>query len=320
MSLLIVGATGTLGRQIVRRALYEGFQVKCLVRNFRRAAFLKEWGAELIYGDLKLPETIPPTLYGITAIIDAATARPSDLYNANKIDLNSKLVLIEAATLAKIKRFIFFSISNSKKYLDIPLMKLKYQIEQKLINSDINYTIFFLYGFFQGLITQYALPILDKQSIWITKESISIAYIDTQDIAKFSIRSLSIPTSINRTFHLTGKRSWTSFEIINLCEKLSGQKSKITLIPVFILRLVRKFTKYFQWTWNISERLAFLEILTKRENFSNTNVEEVNEIFQMNSNEILSLENYLQEYFIKIMNKLKELNHEQVRKTTDKNF
>lgn len=307
MSLLILGGTGTLGRQIVRKALNEGFQVKCLVRNFRKAFFLKEWGAELVYGDLKIPETIPLALYGITAIIDASTAKPSDSYYSKQIDLYSKYILIEAAQKANIQRYIFFSVLNANLYPNIPLMQWKLLIENKLIQSDMNYTIFNLSGFFQGLITQYALPILDKQSIWITGESTSLAYLNTQDIAKIAIKSLSFMKSKKRILPLVGFRAWTSKDIIELCEKISGQRARINQVPIVILQFVRQITSYFQWSWNISSRLAFSEVLFNGENFS-TSMVDVYQLFKINTNEFETLENYLQEYFKKIMKKLKEVN------------
>ena len=107
MSVLVIGGTGTLGRQIVKQALEEGFKVKCLVRDFRRGAFLKDWGAELIYGDLSKPSTIPSSLAGTSVIIDAATIRSTNSYTAEAVD-GRKLALIEAAKVAKIKKYLFF--------------------------------------------------------------------------------------------------------------------------------------------------------------------------------------------------------------------
>ncbi|MGP1384548.1 MAG: SDR family oxidoreductase [Thainema sp.] len=309
MTLLIVGATGTLGRQIARHALDEGYQVRCLVRSFRRAAFLREWGAELVKADLCQPETLPPAFEGVTAVIDAATARPTDSLSIRQVDWEGKVNLIQAASEAKVERFVFISILNSEKFPDVPLMDIKHCTEDFLAESGLKYTILKPCGFLQGLIGQYAIPILENQAVWVTGETAPTAYMNTQDIAKFAVKALSIPETENRSFPLVGTRAWTAYEIIRLCERLSGQTAKISQMPLGLLRGVRRVARFFQWGQNLADRLAFTEVVATGKPLD-APMEEVYEVFQIDPKETTTLEEYLQEYFSRIMRKLKELNYE----------
>ena len=100
MQVLVIGATGTLGRQIARQALDAGHQVRCMVRSPRKAAFLQEWGCELTRGDLLQPDSIDYALEGQEAVIDAATARANDPGSSYDTDWQGKLNLLNACERA----------------------------------------------------------------------------------------------------------------------------------------------------------------------------------------------------------------------------
>lgn len=309
MNLLIVGATGTLGRQVARCALDRGYRVHCLVRNKTKAAFLKEWGAELVQGDICDAKSLPAALEGIEAVIDAASARATDSLSIKQVDWEGKLNLIKAVKAAGIERYIFFSILNSEKYPNVPLMDIKRCTELFLAESGLNYTILRPCGFMQGLIGQYAIPILDNQAVWIAGESTPIAYMNTQDIAKFAIQALEVPETSKRTFPIVGTRAWTSEEIIELCEKLASREAKVFRVPLGLLRFMRRTTRFFQWTLNISDRLAFAEVIASG-NALNASMDEVYEVFGLDRAQTTTLESYLQEYFSRILKKLKEIGYE----------
>ena len=314
MSILVIGGTGTLGRQIVKQALDEGYQVKCLVRDFRRSAFLKDWGAELIYGDLAIPSTLPATLKGVKFIIDSATVRSTSNYTSETIDWKGKLALLEAAKLVGIKKFIYFSVLNASKNPSIPLMDLKLKMEKELEKSGLNYTIFQCSGFFQGLISQYALPVLESETIWLPGDSAPVAYLDTQDAAKAVVQTLNNSEYDTKKVSLIGEKFWTPKEIIQLCERLSGKTAKISYIPIIAFSLLRRFFRLFEFTWNISDRLQFGEIYNDP-SLSITPSNEVSWSFTR-----LGLESYLQEYFGKILKKLRETNYQQSQKSDEISF
>ncbi|MBE9078167.1 SDR family oxidoreductase [Romeria aff. gracilis LEGE 07310] len=309
MVLLVVGATGTLGRQVVRRALDEGYEVRCLVRSFQRASFLREWGAQLVRGDLCKPETLPPALEGATAVIDAATSRPAEAGGVYAVDWQGKVSLIQAAKKAGVERFVFFSILDAEKYPHVPLMDVKHCTEKFLAESGLDYTILRPCGFLQGLISQYAIPVLEKQAVWVMGDAAPVAYMNTQDIARFAVQALRQPKTANATYPLAGSRAWGAYEIVRLCERLSGQDAKVSQMPLGLLRGVRKLARFFQWGWDLSDRLAFSEVSASGEPLT-APMDEVYPAFGIDPKEITTLEAYLKEYFTRIMKKLKELDYE----------
>jgi len=141
MRVLIVGATGTLGRQIARRAVDAGHSVRCMVRSPRKASFLQEWGCELTRGDLLDPASLDYALEAQEAVIDASTSRATDSGSAYPIDWTGKQNLFAACGRAGVKRVVFHSLLDAARHPGVPLMTINACSEQWLQASDLDYTI-----------------------------------------------------------------------------------------------------------------------------------------------------------------------------------
>ena len=124
---------------------------------------------------------------------------------------------------------------------------------------------------------------------------------------------MQLPQTINKTFFLGGPKGWVSSDIISLCEQLAGQTAKVNQIPVFLLKFVSRFFGFFEWGQNISDRLAFVEILNSENNFSKSTFD-LYKLFKVDSEEIVQLDDYFLEYFIRLLKRLRDINFEDVQK------
>ncbi|MDR3712636.1 MAG: NAD(P)-dependent oxidoreductase [Puia sp.] len=114
MKILVTGATGKVGSRFVSRILAKGYDVRILVRDAAKASALAALGAKVVTGDLNSPDTLPPAVEGIDAVIHIAAFFRSFTDNEGIIKTNhaGTVSLANASIAAGVKRFIFTSTGN----------------------------------------------------------------------------------------------------------------------------------------------------------------------------------------------------------------
>ncbi len=305
MKVLIVGATGTLGRQVVRTCIDQGHGVRCLVRIPRKAGFLQGWGGELVQGDLLQRGSLDRALEGCEAVIDAATARVDSEHSVYAVDWDGKLNLLRRMEAAGVQRLVFHSILKASEHRSVPLMDIKYCTEDLLRHSDVQYTILQVSGFMQGLISQFAIPILDCQNVWVSGSS-SIAYMSSQDVARFSVAALERPNTIGLSAPTVGPKAWSSAEVIQLCERLANKEARVRNVSPFAIRILRAVVSAFEAGLNVDDRLAFAEV-SGGATCLDAPMEESYRAFGLDPADTTTLETYLKEYYDTITRRLRQM-------------
>ena len=302
----MVGGTGTLGRQIARRALDDGHQVRCMVRTPRKASFLQEWGCELTRGNLLQPDSLDYALDGVDAVIDAATSRPDDPKSIYVTDWDGKVNLLRACERADVKRYVFLSLLGAHRHRSVPLMDIKACTENFLESSDFDYTILQGAAFMQGVISQFAIPVLESQTVWVSGSPTAIAYMNTQDVARFAVAALDRPETIRNSFPVVGPKAWNSGELVQFCERCTGKSARVFRMGPAPILALQAIASFFEPAVNIAERLAFAEVTGSGQSLD-APMESTYAAFGLDPAETTSMESYLREYYDTILKRLREM-------------
>ncbi|HLO84084.1 MAG TPA: CIA30 family protein [Nostocaceae cyanobacterium] len=74
--ILVAGATGGVGKRVVKRLMTQGYKVRCLVRNIDKARSILGNDVDLVFADITKPETLTPlVMQNITSVICCTAVR-----------------------------------------------------------------------------------------------------------------------------------------------------------------------------------------------------------------------------------------------------
>jgi uncharacterized protein YbjT (DUF2867 family) len=208
--ILVTGATGLNGGELVRRLSGRGARVRALVRNAKtsnaaKAAELSALpGVEVAEGDLARPETLGPALRGVgrAMLISSSDADMRDV----------QFAFIDAAAAAGVGHVV--KLSGIMPELDSPFRfaRMHGEIEQHLERSGVPFTNLrageFMHSYFRQVPS-----ILKAGALFLPMADARIASIDVGDIAEVAADVLTGSGHEGKTYPITGSEALTMAEV-----------------------------------------------------------------------------------------------------------
>lgn len=246
--LLVIGASGVLGSAASRHFLEKGFVVSAFVRDKSKAAALESAGARIRVGDLTDPGSLDGIFEGVDVVLAAAHGMLGRGKNGSKhVDDTGHRLLIEGAKRAGVKHFIYTSTPGVSADHPIDFYRTKFHIEQSLASSGMKYTVLRLPAFMEW----HAYLLLGKNIVEKGKTTVlgngedTLNFIAVKDVVGALDAIVLNEKYYNTVVPVMGPQNFSRNEVASLFDKALGKKSKITHVPVGVLKVLAVMFKPF---------------------------------------------------------------------------
>ncbi|HEX8331568.1 MAG TPA: SDR family oxidoreductase [Segetibacter sp.] len=232
--LLIIGATGVLGKATTELFLKNNYTVTAFVRSPEKASALRTAGAQIVCGDLVKPETLTNVFKNAEVVLATAhSMMGKGKYTSEAVDDKGHRLLIDTAVKAGVQQFIYTSAYGASPDHPIDFFRTKHKIEQHLINSGLNYTILRPAAFMEWHIHNLlGKGLVEKgKTMVFGKGNNPTNFIAANDVAQFVLQVYKNEQFYNSIVDLSGPENLTKNEVASLYSKHLNNKTRITHIP-----------------------------------------------------------------------------------------
>jgi len=139
---LVIGATGLIGRPVTEALVNDGFDERALVRDRRRAMAALPTGCELVRGDLSDPESIQHALTGMDAVYLSLSSPTSKHRPAWSPEFEGTRTVVNAMKNAGVNRILRLSAMGVDANDDWWESREKARTDQAVLDSGLQATIF----------------------------------------------------------------------------------------------------------------------------------------------------------------------------------
>jgi uncharacterized protein YbjT (DUF2867 family) len=194
MTILVIGATGNVGRPTVAGLLAKGESVRALSRSEDNLAKLPD-GVDGVIGDLETGDGLDTACAGVDKLF---------LITSNgETETARGLNAVQAAKAAGVKHIVFLSVGNPNKEPGIPHYLAKLPIEEAIRNSGADCTFLRPNFFMQTDLS--IIPVIKEHGVYsMPIGSIGNNRVDTRDIADCAVRVLTEDGHAGADYHLHG--------------------------------------------------------------------------------------------------------------------
>lgn len=220
--ILIVGATGTVGRYLLEELRARGASFRALVRSTEKALLLEQKGYAVAVGDLQDKESLRRAMQGVNKLF--LLSNPSE----QQVTLQHNALV--AARKAGVSHIVKVSALGTTEHSPLQLARMHAQTEEEIRRSGIAWTFLHPHSYMQNLLS-YVKQVREQGVLYSFTNQGRYAPVDARDVARVAARILTEAGHEEKTYVLTGPESISMKDVANALELALDKDIKLITVP-----------------------------------------------------------------------------------------